>query len=150
MHNRFVPWSLLMILCMRGVSMRAESTTSYPLDPLGKDEIAATVEILKAENKVRLDDTRFPIIVLHEPPKREVLNFKPGDAMRREAFAVALDRSGNKTYEAIVDLRDKKGDSWKLVPRVQPPILVEGFALPPGIMTAQPAWRSATRNRRST
>jgi primary-amine oxidase len=97
-----------MILCMRGRSMPAESTTSYPLDPLGKDEIAATVQILKAENKVRLDDTRFPIIVLHEPPKREVLNFKPGDAMRREAFAVALDRSGNKTYEAIVDLRNKK------------------------------------------
>jgi primary-amine oxidase len=130
--------------------MPAESTTSYPLDPLGKDEIAATVQILKAENKVRLDDTRFPIIVLHEPPKREVLNFKPGDAMRREAFAVALDRSGNKTYEAIVDLRNKKVISWKLVPGVQPAILVEEFALTQEIVRADPGWREAMRKRRIT
>ena len=35
---------------------------------LGKDEIVATVDVLKAQGKIT-ESTRFPLIELHEPPK---------------------------------------------------------------------------------
>jgi primary-amine oxidase len=59
----------------------------HPLDPLSKDEIAKTAELLRKSGKVT-QDSRFSIIVLHEPPKAEVLSFAPGKEMRREAFTV--------------------------------------------------------------
>ena len=49
----------------------------------------------------------FSTIVLNEPPKSEVLAFKPGAPMTRQAFSIVLDRRGNKTFEAVVDLDAK-------------------------------------------
>jgi hypothetical protein len=46
----------------------------------------------------------FPILVLREPPKAKVLAWKPGSSLRREAFAVVMDRPASRTYEAVVDL----------------------------------------------
>src|SRR5262245_35284333 len=63
----------------------------HPLDALGKDEIIRTADLLKKSGKVK-QDSRFSIIVLHEPPKAEVLGFEPGKEIRREAFAVVYER----------------------------------------------------------
>ena len=41
----------------------------------------------------------FSTVVLNEPPKEVVMNFKPGMPVHREAFAVVFDRVNNKTYE---------------------------------------------------
>src|SRR5215467_13053088 len=88
---------------------------SHPLDPLTKDEITTAVSVLKSSGKATAD-TRFPVIVLNEPPKQEVLGYKPGAPMRREAFEVVYERASNSTAEAIIDLNAQKLLSWKPVP----------------------------------
>jgi primary-amine oxidase len=55
---------------------------------------------------------------LHEPPKEEVLAWKPGQTMRREAFVVV--KQGAQTFEAVVDVNGKKLVSWTEVKGVQP------------------------------
>src|SRR5260370_26557001 len=76
----------------------------HPLDALSKDEIVATVEILKDRGKAT-ESTRFPLIELHEPPKGEVVGFQPGGPMRREAFVVAYERHSDRTFEAVGELK---------------------------------------------
>jgi len=91
---------------MAALVMAAEApATKHPLEPLRKEEITTTVEVLKASGKVS-DGSRFPIIVLHEPPKDEVLHFTPGSPMRREAFAMVYERANNTTFEAVIDLNN--------------------------------------------
>ena len=119
---------------------------AHPLDPLSKDEIVACVQLLKANGEVT-DDSRFSIIVLNEPSKEEVLNFKPGETMRREAFAVVYERSRNKTYEAVVDLKNKSVLSWKAVPGMQASRLLEEMNLNPEIVKSDPRWQEAIRKR---
>src|SRR5262245_53857935 len=118
----------------------------HPLDPLGKEEIAAALEILKAGGKVT-DASRFPMIALHEPPKDEVLNFRPGGTMRRQAFIVVYERGANKTFEAVVDLKSRRVLSFKEIPGVQPPMLLEDYILMQGIVRADPQWQEAMRKR---
>ena len=62
-----------------------------PLAPLARDEILATVQILKEAAKVS-DSSSFSLISLHEPPKGEVLNPRPGSVPDREAFVVVYER----------------------------------------------------------
>ena len=62
-----------------------------PLAPLAKDEILATVQILKEAAKVS-GSSSFSLISLQEPPKGEVLNPRPGSVPDREAFVVVYER----------------------------------------------------------
>jgi len=92
-------------------------TASHPLDGLTAPEIWTAYETLKAAHKVDAD-TRFPMVQLHEPPKEEVLAWKPGQSMRREAFLVV--RQGAQAFEAVVDVKGKKLVSWTEMKGVQP------------------------------
>ncbi len=124
----------------------AQPEFAHPLDPLSKDEIAAVVATLKAENKAT-DSSRFSTLVLHEPPKAEALNFKPGAAFRREAFVVVFERTANQTHEAIVDVKNKRVVSWKEIKRAQPSFMQEDFLLVMSITRSAPAWQEALKKR---
>jgi primary-amine oxidase len=124
----------------------AQSDFAHPLDPLSKDEIAVAVATLKAENKAT-ESSRFFTLVLHEPPKAEVLNFKAGAAFRREAFVVVFERTANRTFEAIVDLKAGKVVSWKEIKNAQPSMVPEDFALATSIANSDPGWQAALRKR---
>src|SRR5215472_13729656 len=78
-------------------------TLAHPLDPLSKEELEATVAVLRDAGKVA-ESTRFVLIHLHEPPKAKVLAYRPGDTLPRQAFAILYDWASNTTSEAIVDL----------------------------------------------
>ncbi len=119
---------------------------AHPLDPLSKDEIAAAAQILKDGGKLA-PGARFSTIVLHEPPKAEVLNFKPGDAFRREAFVVAYDRANNKTFEGVVDLKAESVKSWREVPGAQPSFMIEDIFLTQTIVRADKQWQAAMLRR---
>jgi primary-amine oxidase len=119
---------------------------AHPLDPLSKDEIKATVEVLKASGKISAA-SRFPLIALNEPPKQEVLAFKAGSQMRREAFAVVYERASNKTSEAIVDIKNKSVISWKEVPGAQPTMLMEDYVMMQSIVRADLRWQEAMKKR---
>ncbi|HEX8813879.1 MAG TPA: hypothetical protein VF753_00105 [Terriglobales bacterium] len=89
----------------------------HPLDGLTGAEIWTAYQVLQASKKVN-DDTRYPIVQLHEPPKEEVLAWKAGQPMRREAFVVL--KQGAQTFEAVVDVSGKKIISWNEIKGVQP------------------------------
>src|SRR5262249_30081479 len=56
--------------------------------------------------------------------KDEVLAWQPGAPERREAAVTILDRKGNRTFEARVDLAKKRVLSLKPVEGVQPLVLM--------------------------
>src|SRR5215471_15161437 len=75
----------------------------HPLDPLTSDEMRKVVSILKSSGTISGRDL-FNIINLKEPPKKEVLNYKPGSQFRREAFVSLFDYERVGMVEATVDL----------------------------------------------
>ena len=91
----------------------------HPLDALSWRELWTTYEVIHAAGKSD-DKTRYAFIHLKEPPKEEVLEWKPGKPMRREAFAVL--KQETRLFEAVVDLNAKKLISWTEIKGVQPPM----------------------------
>jgi primary-amine oxidase len=106
-----------------GLALLLLATPSYaqspkhPLDGLTGPEHWTAFETIKASGKTD-SKTRFPLVLLKEPPKDEVLAWKPGQPMRREAFVVV--KQGPQTFEAVVDVNAKKLISWNEVKGVQP------------------------------
>lgn len=141
---RFVIVSIIAALASSPVL--AQSNFAHPLDPLSKDEIAVVVATLKAENKTN-ESSRFFTLVLHEPPKAEVLSFKPGAVFRREAFVVVFERAANRTHEAIVDINARKVVSWKEIKNVQPSFVAEDFMLAQITLNNDPNWQAALSKR---
>jgi len=117
-----------------------------PLAPLAKDEILTVVQILKEAGKVT-NDSRFSLITLLEPSKREVLDTRLGSEPDRKAFVVAYERNSNQTFEAIVDLSARKLSSWKEVHGVQPSYLTEDTQIVEDAVRADPRWQEAMRKR---
>jgi primary-amine oxidase len=137
---------LLTFCLLAPVRARAADYPTHPLDSLSREEIMATVEVLKTSGKTN-DASRYATIVLREPPKAEVLAFKPGSAFRREAFVVVYERAVNKTFETVVDLNKKLLLSWKEIAGVQPAFLIEDFLLVQQIVQNDPQWQTAMRKR---
>lgn len=100
------------------------SLGNHPLEPLNKDEIAAVVRILKQQQQLGEAD-RFVSVALKEPNKDTVLNFNGNEPVEREAFVVILNNTNHATYEAVVSLNKQKVVSWKLIPGVQPTIMLD-------------------------
>jgi Cu2+-containing amine oxidase len=84
---------------------------NHPLDSLTQEEIATTVQVLKAAGKVT-DASRYLSMVLREPPKDEVLKFKAGAPFSRRAVVVVHEHATKRSFEAVVDLDAKKLVSW--------------------------------------
>ena len=63
------------------------------------------------------DKLRFPILVLSEPPKQTVLAWKTGDAFPRVAHVEVLHNESNRTWVALVDLRQSKLVSLEQIAR---------------------------------
>jgi len=93
-------------------------TAKHPLDDLTAREYWTAYEVVQASGKVD-GNTRYPLMQLKEPPKEEVLAWKPGQPMRREAFVVV--KKGPQTFEAVVDVNGKKLVSWTEIKGMQPP-----------------------------
>ncbi|MDQ3753868.1 MAG: tyramine oxidase, partial [Acidobacteriota bacterium] len=135
---------LLFLLPAFGV--RAVGAPPHPLDPLSAEEIGSAVKILRAAANFP-KEAMFSTVVLNEPSKADVLNFKSGAKFRREAFVVVLDREKNLTYEATIDLRSNKILSWKEIAGVQPLVFVEEYEIVPRVVKADVRWQAAMRKR---
>jgi primary-amine oxidase len=123
-----------------------QAQAAHPLDSLDADEIKTAVKLLQAAPNFP-KNALFSTVQLHEPPKAEVLNFKPGATFRREAFAIVLDRERNKTFEAIADLRARKIVSWREIPGVQPLIFEGEYEVLERLVKADSRWQEAMRKR---
>ncbi len=110
------------------------------------DEIKAAAGVITALPQFP-EGSLFSTIVLKEPLKKEVLNHKPGAPVSRQAFAVILDRKGNRTFEAVVDLKAGRLISWEQIKGVQPLVMESEFEALPDIVKADARWQEAMRKR---
>src|SRR5262245_16527815 len=83
---------------------------AHPLDPLTAQEHWVVYDVLRASGHVD-EKTRYAGVRLKPPPKAEVLAWRPGQPIRREAFATLV--KGGKTYDAVVDLVKARLVSWQ-------------------------------------
>jgi primary-amine oxidase len=123
-----------------------QNSVRHPLDPLSEAELAASVKVLKEGGKLG-KNVSLVYLGLKEPDKQTVANFKPGDSIRRQAFAVVYEIDSNKTYEAVVDLQTNTIASWKLCAGVQPMQLEEDTPLGTELLNADPQWRRGLERR---
>jgi len=121
----------------------AGQAAKHPLDGLTVDEYWAVNETLKASGHV--DSKSRYYVALHEPPKEEVLAWKPGQPFRREALVVV--KQGPNTFEAVVDAKDRKLISWKEVKGVQTPLTEEEKSAAVDAVKENPEWQAALRKR---
>jgi primary-amine oxidase len=91
----------------------------HPLDGLTTNEYWTVHDVLEHSGHMT-DSTLVTSLLLHEPDKTNVLVWKAGDAIPREADVI-LEAEG-KTVEARVDIAAHRLESWKEVPGVQAPI----------------------------
>lgn len=123
----------------------AESRAVHPLDPLTAAEIAAARVILREAKHVD-DASRFAFVALREPAKAEVIEWRrKRGAFPRRAFAAIRDRG--KVYEAVVDLIQRKVDSYAEIHGVQASFLLEEFMGVGDIVKADAGWQAAMKKR---
>lgn len=110
---------LLLFLSLAHPAAAQQTAPTHPLDGLQSAEYWTVYETLRDAG--RLDSTTaFSEVTLREPPKAEVLSWKPGGKFRREA-RVTL-RRGVRTYEAVVDVSRRRVLSFDSLPNVQAPV----------------------------
>ena len=144
MRNRArVSAAVCLLGCVWSVSLAAQ-TVEHPLDPLNFQEYWAVLETLKDAG--RLDDaTRFSIVTLHQPAKDLVWSWSSGKEFPRAAFAVV--RQGAETFEAVVDLKQRRVASWKKLDGVQPNWLGQEYAAMGGEVKKHPDFIAAMKKR---
>ncbi|MGL4294572.1 MAG: primary-amine oxidase, partial [Aestuariivirga sp.] len=114
----------------------------HPCDPLDGDEIAAAAAIVKRSGG--LDGTAwFETIALAEPDKAEVRAFAPGQSFARRAFVCCYERSSNRTFDGVVNLRSGRLETWRHVPGVQARIVGDEFLEGGRIARADPSFVAA-------
>ena len=121
--------SATVILLLAGTLPTFAQAPKHPLDSLTAPEYWTSYEVLRNSSKVDAK-TRYPLVQLNEPPKEEVLAWKPGQPMRRESKVVV--KQGPQTFEANVDLVAKKLVSWEEVKGVQPNLTGDSLRQDPG------------------
>ncbi len=140
--NRLVRYAVI-ALAVAAPCMLAE-VARHPLDALTFQEYWAVFETMKASAKLDAA-SRFAGINLREPPKSEVLRWKPGEPFRREALAIV--KQGRQTFEAVVDVAARKVISWREVPGVEPVLITDETEGVAERLKADPQWQAAMRNR---
>jgi primary-amine oxidase len=114
------PFGLAFALAIPGSAVA--QVPKHPLDGLSLAEHWVVYDVIRDSGRID-DKTRYGGVALREPPKAEVLAWKPGTSFRREARAILM--LGPKTVEAIVDVSTRKLLAWKDVAGVQPDLTFE-------------------------
>lgn len=117
---------------------------AHPLDALDFQEYWAVFETMKTSGKLA-EVSRYAGVNLHEPPKPEVLRWRPGEPFRREALAII--KQGRRTFEAVVDVRGRHLISWKEVQGVEPVLISDETEGVGERVKGDPRVRAALRKR---
>jgi primary-amine oxidase len=122
---------------------------AHPLQRLGADEIRRARDALAGQGLVGAR-TRFAYLGLEEPPKDEVLAFRPGDLVERRARAILLDTATGDARDVVVSITRGAVESSVALDPVrdgQPPIMLEDLVAVDEIVKADPGWRAAMARR---
>lgn len=121
----------------------------HPLDRLSVEEVAANKAILAAAGVLGAH-TRFALVLPAEPPKAEVIAWRPGDPIDRQVRSTLLDRETGAVEEVLVSLTRGEVVSRRTVDVVfegQPPIMAEEFDQVEEILWAHDGWNAAMARR---
>ena len=118
----------------------------HPLDPLSAVEIETAVGIVRAERDVA-PSLRFETVELKEPPKAVLRAYRPGVAVKREAFLAMFDVEADALFEAVVDLDKSRVTSWRAIEGARPTIMPEELAAVERCVKADPRFAEALRRR---
>ncbi|MSU60865.1 MAG: hypothetical protein EXS31_00470, partial [Pedosphaera sp.] len=133
-------------LFILSVSVGFAAIAAHPLDPLSTNELRAAVEVLIKANKATTN-TLFPIVALREPPKEKVLSWQPGSRLPREALVTAYELSDHRTYEAVVNLDERRVAEWRHMPNVEPPYTLALLDASNRLLQTNELWLAALRRR---
>lgn len=100
------------------------TTTAHPYDPLTAEEIEKAVGVVRASHPQR-GAMKFPLVRLDLPDKEQVRAYDPSRPIPRVAFLVVYDPEASAMFEARVDLTDDSLVSFKHLPGMQPPIMID-------------------------
>jgi primary-amine oxidase len=139
----FVTFAFRLLMTLT-TTIAAAQAPKHPLDGLTAPEYWAVYDAIKASSHVDAK-TRYPFITLHEPPKDQVLHWKQGQPLRREALVVV--KQGPRTFEAIVDIEMRKIVSWKEIQGVQSNLIEEEISGVDEEIKKDPQWQEAMRRR---
>jgi primary-amine oxidase len=126
-----------------GISLFA---ASHPFDPLDKKEIEIASKCARSSSQFPKDGM-FPLIALNEPPKSEVKSWTPGKSFRREALIWVFEKSTNKTFQGVCDLKKSNLISWREEKNAQPMVLLEEYEKLPVIVKKDLRWQEAMKKR---
>lgn len=116
----------------------------HPLDGLSGAEHWVVRDVLVAAGHFD-STTRVAYVGLHEPPKAEVLAWRPGATFRREATVHVI--TGGQGWEGTVDLAGRRLLRWERVPGVQYMQNLEEVGRLNGLIMADSAFRAGLRRR---
>jgi primary-amine oxidase len=119
---------------------------AHPLDPLSTNEIRTAIDVLRAENKVGAQVV-FPLVALNEPAKADVLAWRPGAKLPREAHVTAYDMSRHLTHDAVVNLDDRRVSQWRLRPGAQPAMTSAEYEVGSRLLGTNELWVAALHRR---
>ena len=91
----------------------------HPLDAMTPEEYWTIYNVLQSAGKLG-EKTIFSSVLLQEPPKSEVLTWKPGMPIPRKADAVLL--TEGKSYVAVIDIANSKLESYTELKKDQAPV----------------------------
>ena len=129
-----------------GLGLTQKTALHHPLEPLTAEELGAAVALVREKRQLS-DKVRFVSVTLHEPSKNDVLNYKEGNRVPREAFIKLLDNTDGAAYEAIVNLTTDEVTSWKHIPGVQPSIVLDEFFETEQLLKNDPNFQAALAKR---
>jgi primary-amine oxidase len=121
----------------------------HPLDPLGQEEIRLAQKIMGDEG-VLAASTRVAYLGLLEPPKEDVLAFRPGEPVERLVRALLLDLATEVAEDVVVSLGERRVRSRTPIDPVtdgQVPLLTEEHDRVRQIMAADEGWAAALATR---
>ncbi|MEM3063075.1 MAG: hypothetical protein QW303_06005 [Nitrososphaerota archaeon] len=102
----------------------AKGQFAHPSIPLNAEETKMVIEgVLKDNNylKIPKNAARFASVILQEPPKEYVLQWKPNQGTKRVAQTLVYDTANNRTLVVLTDLASGKIFLSKFV-RIIPPL----------------------------
>jgi primary-amine oxidase len=121
-RSRVFTFAVLLFALPTCIALQPE--VHHPLDSLTPEEYWKVYHVLSDAGKLA-EKTQFSSILLREPPKAEVLAWKPGKPFVREVDVVL--QTGDKSYAAVVDVSSGKLESWAELTKDQTPASASGF-----------------------
>jgi primary-amine oxidase len=137
---------LLWLLLSPALPVAAQNI-EHPLDPLSFQEYWTLLEVLRDSGHLD-EETRFSIVNLKEPSKDFVWGWSKGNSIPREAFAIV--RQGPQTFEAVVDVAQRKLTSWTPLKGLQPNWLDEELKAMTKEVKKNPEFIAAMKRREIT